>query len=86
MSLLKAADKGTFLCPYFPLPVREKKRKLLVLKIYKSYTRFEIIYGERNFDKLENFDNSVILFMGAGNINKLCNSGTNSNKYCTDIK
>ena len=31
----------------------------------------QIINSENDFDKL-NFDNSVFLFMGAGNINKLC--------------
>ena len=76
---LLTADK-VFLCPIFA-SVREKEKIVGIEDLQKVTPGSEIIYGEENFDKL-NFDNSVILFMGAGNINKLCNKCVeqNSNK------
>ena len=76
---LLTADK-VFLCPIFA-SVREKEKIVGIEDLQKVTPGSEIIYGEDNFDKL-NFDNSVILFMGAGNINKLCNKFVeqNSNK------
>ena len=76
---LLTADK-VFLCPIFA-SVREKEKIVGIEDLQKVTPGSEIIYGEENFDKL-NFDNSVILFMGAGNINKLCNEFVeqNSNK------
>ena len=76
---LLTADK-VFLCPIFA-SVREKEKIVGIEDLQKVTPGSEIIYGEENFDKL-NFDNSVILFMGAGNINKLCNKlvEQNSNK------
>ena len=76
---LLTADK-IFLCPIFA-SVREKEKIVGIEDLQKVTPGSEIIYGEENFDKL-NFDNSVILFMGAGNINKLCNKFVeqNSNK------
>ena len=76
---LLTADK-VFLCPIFA-SVREKEKIDGIEDLQKVTPGSEIIYGEDNFDKL-NFDNSVILFMGAGNINKLCNKFVeqNSNK------
>ena len=76
---LLTADK-VFLCPIFA-SVREKEKIFGIEDLQKVTPGSEIIYGEENFDKL-NFDNSVILFMGAGNINKLCNKFVeqNSNK------
>ena len=76
---LLTADK-VFLCPIFA-SVREKEKIVGIEDLQKITPGSEIIYGEENFDKL-NFDNSVILFMGAGNINKLCNKFVeqNSNK------
>ena len=73
------ADKA-FLCPIVA-SVREKEKIVGIEDLQKVTPGSEIIYGEENFDKL-NFDNSVILFMGAGNINKLCNKFVeqNSNK------
>lgn len=65
---LLTADK-VFLCPIFA-SVREKEKIVGIEDLQKVTPGSEIIYGEDNFDKL-NFDNSVILFMGAGNINKL---------------
>lgn len=76
---LLTADK-VFLCPIFA-SVREKEKIVGIEDLQEVTPGSEIIYGEENFDKL-NFDNSVILFMGAGNINKLCNKFVeqNSNK------
>ena len=76
---LLTADK-VFLCPIFA-SVREKEKIVGIEDLQKVTPGSEIIYGEENFDKL-NFDNSVILFMGAGNINKLCSKFVeqNSNK------
>lgn len=76
---LLTADK-VFLCPIFA-SVREKEKIVGIEDLQKVTPGSEIIYGEENFDKL-NFNNSVILFMGAGNINKLCNKFVeqNSNK------
>ena len=76
---LLTADK-VFLCPIFA-SVREKEKIVGIEDLQKVTPGSDIIYGEENFDKL-NFDNSVILFMGAGNINKLCNKFVeqNSNK------
>lgn len=76
---LLTADK-VFLCPIFA-SVREKEKIVGIEDLQKVTPGSEIIYGEENFDKL-NFDNSVILFMGAGNINKFCNKFVeqNSNK------
>ena len=76
---LLTADK-VFLCPIFA-SVREKEKIVGIEDLQKVTPGSEIIYGEENFDKL-NFDNSIILFMGAGNINKLCNKFVeqNSNK------
>lgn len=76
---LLTADK-VFLCPIFA-SVREKEKIVGIEDLQKITPGSEIIYGEENFDKL-NFNNSVILFMGAGNINKLCNKFVeqNSNK------
>ena len=76
---LLTADK-VFLCPIFA-SVREKEKIVGIEDLQKVTPGSEIIYGEENLDKL-NFDNSVILFMGAGNINKLCNKFVeqNSNK------
>lgn len=76
---LLTADK-VFLCPIFA-SVREKEKIVGIEDLQKITPGSEIIYDEENFDKL-NFDNSVILFMGAGNINKLCNKFVeqNSNK------
>ena len=76
---LLTADK-VFLCPIFA-SVREKEKIVGIEDLQKVTPGSEIIYGEENFDKL-NFDNSVILLMGAGNINKLCNKFVeqNSNK------
>ena len=76
---LLTADK-VFLCPIFA-SVREKEKIVGIEDLQKVTPGSEIIYGEENFDKL-NFDNSVFLFMGAGNINKLCNKFVeqNSNK------
>lgn len=76
---LLTADK-VFLCPIFA-SVREKEKIVGIEDLQNVTPGSEIIYGEDNFDKL-NFDNSVILFMGAGNINKLCNKFVeqNSNK------
>ena len=76
---LLTADK-VFLCPIFA-SAREKEKIVGIEDLQKVTPGSEIIYGEENFDKL-NFDNSVILFMGAGNINKLCNKFVeqNSNK------
>ena len=76
---LLTADK-VFLCPIFA-SVREKEKIVGIEDLQKITPGSEIIYGEENFDKL-NFDNRVILFMGAGNINKLCNKFVeqNSNK------
>lgn len=76
---LLTADK-VFLCPIFA-SVREKEKIVGIEDLQKVTPGAEIIYGEENFDKL-NFENSVILFMGAGNINKLCKKylELNSNK------
>ena len=73
---LLTADK-VFLCPIFA-SVREKEKIVGIEDLQKITPGSEIIYGEENFDKL-NFDNSVILFMGAGNINKLCNKFVEQN-------
>ena len=73
---LLTADK-VFLCPIFA-SVREKEKIVGIEDLQKVTPGSEIIYGEENFDKL-NFDNSVILFMGAGNINKLCNKFVEQN-------
>ena len=59
-----------FLCPIFA-SVREKEKIVGIEDLQKVTPGAEIIKGEENFDML-NFDNSVLLFMGAGNINKLC--------------
>ena len=75
---LLTADK-VFLCPIFA-SVREKEKIVGIEDLQKVTPGSEIIYGEENFDKL-NFDNSVILFMGAGNINKLCNKFVEQNSY-----
>ena len=66
---LLTADK-VFLCPIFA-SVREKEKIVGIEDLQKVTPGAEIIKGEENFDML-NFDNSVLLFMGAGNINKLC--------------
>ena len=66
---LLTADK-VFLCPIFA-SVREKEKIVGIEDLQKVTPGSEIIHGEEDFDKL-NFDNTVFLFMGAGNINKLC--------------
>ena len=66
---LKTADK-VFLCPIFA-SVREKEKIVGIEDLQKVTKDAQIINSENDFDKL-NFDNSVFLFMGAGNINKLC--------------
>ena len=66
---LETADK-VFLCPIFA-SVREKEKIVGIEDLQKVTKDAQIINSENNFDKL-NFDNSVFLFMGAGNINKLC--------------
>ena len=66
---LLTADK-VFLCPIFA-SVREKEKIVGIEDLQKVTSGSEIIHGEEDFDKL-NFENTVFLFMGAGNINKLC--------------
>ena len=66
---LETADK-VFLCPIFA-SVREKEKIVGIEDLQKVTKGSQIINSEEDFDKL-NFDNSVFLFMGAGNINKLC--------------
>lgn len=66
---LETADK-VFLCPIFA-SVREKEKIVGIEDLQKVTRDAQIINSENDFDKL-NFDNSVFLFMGAGNINKLC--------------
>ena len=66
---LETADK-VFLCPIFA-SVREKEKIVGIEDLQKVTKGAQIINSEEEFDKL-NFDNSVFLFMGAGNINKLC--------------
>lgn len=66
---LETADK-VFLCPIFA-SVREKEKIVGIEDLQKVTKDSQIINSENDFDKL-NFDNSVFLFMGAGNINKLC--------------
>ena len=66
---LETADK-VFLCPIFA-SVREKEKIVGIEDLQKVTKGAQIISSEDDFDKL-NFDNSVFLFMGAGNINKLC--------------
>ena len=66
---LETADK-LFLCPIFA-SVREKEKIVGIEDLQKVTKDAQIINSENDFDKL-NFDNSVFLFMGAGNINKLC--------------
>ena len=66
---LLTADK-VFLCPIFA-SVREKEKIVGIEDLQKVTPGSKIIHGEEDFDKL-NFDNTVFLFMGAGNINKLC--------------
>ena len=66
---LETADK-VFLCPIFA-SVREKEKIVGIEDLQKVTKGAQIINSEEDFDKL-NFNNSVFLFMGAGNINKLC--------------
>ncbi|MGX7069506.1 UDP-N-acetylmuramate--L-alanine ligase [Gemella bergeri] len=66
---LLTADKA-FLCPIFA-SVREKAKIVGIEDLQKVTTGSDIINGEEDFLKL-NFENAVLLFMGAGNINKLC--------------
>ena len=66
---LLTADK-VFLCPIFA-SVRENEKSVGIEDLQKVTPGSEIIHGEEDFDKL-NFENTVFLFMGAGNINKLC--------------
>ena len=66
---LETADR-VFLCPIFA-SVREKEKIVGIEDLQKVTKGAQIINNEEDFDKL-NFDNSVFLFMGAGNINKLC--------------
>ena len=66
---LETADR-VFLCPIFA-SVREKEKIVGIEDLQKVTKGAQIINREDDFDKL-NFDNSVFLFMGAGNINKLC--------------
>ena len=66
---LLTADK-VFLCPIFA-SVREKEKIVGIEDLQKVTPGSKIIHGEEDFDKL-NFENTVFLFMGAGNINKLC--------------
>ncbi|MEZ7735397.1 UDP-N-acetylmuramate--L-alanine ligase [Gemella sp. 27098_8_149] len=66
---LETADR-VFLCPIFA-SVREKEKIVGIEDLQKVTKGAQIINSENDFDKL-NFDNSVFLFMGAGNINKLC--------------
>ena len=66
---LLTADK-VFLWPIFS-SVRVKKKIVGIEDLQKVTPGSEIIHGEEDFDKL-NFENTVFLFMGAGNINKLC--------------
>ena len=66
---LETADK-VFLCPIFA-SVREKEKIVGIEDLQKVTKGAQIINSEEDFDKL-NFDNSVFLVMGAGNINKLC--------------
>ena len=66
---LETADR-IFLCPIFA-SVREKEKIVGIEDLQKVTKGAQIINSEDDFDKL-NFDNSVFLFMGAGNINKLC--------------
>ena len=66
---LETADR-VFLCPIFA-SVREKEKIVGIEDLQKVTKGAQIINKEDDFDKL-NFDNSVFLFMGAGNINKLC--------------
>lgn len=66
---LETADT-VFLCPIFA-SVREKNKIVGIEDLQKVTRGAEIIHNEEDFDKL-NYDNTVYLFMGAGNINKLC--------------
>jgi len=66
---LLTADK-VFLRPIFA-SVREKEKIVGIEDLQKVTPGSKIIHGEEDFDKL-NFENTVFLFMGAGNINKLC--------------
>ena len=66
---LETADK-VFLCPIFA-SVREKEKIVGIEDLQKVTKGAQIINSENDFDKL-NFSNSVFLFMGAGNIDKLC--------------
>ncbi|MGX7112317.1 UDP-N-acetylmuramate--L-alanine ligase [Gemella cuniculi] len=66
---LLTADK-VFLSPIFS-SVREKEKIVGIEDLQKVTPNSDIIRGEEDFDKL-NFNNSVYLFMGAGNINKIC--------------
>ena len=66
---METADR-VFLCPIFA-SVREKEKIVGIEDLQKVTKGAQIINKEDDFDKL-NFDNSVFLFMGAGNINKLC--------------
>ena len=68
---LLTADK-VFLCPIFA-SVREKEKIVGIEDLHKVTPGSKIIHGEEDFDKL-NFENTVFLFMGAGNINKLCHN------------
>ena len=49
----------------------DKEKIVGIEDLQKVTPGSEIIHGEEDFDKL-NFENTVFLFMGAGNINKLC--------------
>ena len=74
---LETADK-VFLCPIFA-SVREKEKIVGIEDLQKVTKDAKIINSEDDFDKL-NFDNSVFLFMGAGNINKLCHKFIEQNQ------
>ena len=66
---------------YLKGEITEVERYTKVIDTWSETTAKLTEQVVENFDKL-NFDNSVILFMGAGNINKLCNKFVeqNSNK------
>ena len=74
---LETADR-VFLCPIFA-SVREKEKIVGIEDLQKVTKDAKIINSEDDFDKL-NFDNSVFLFMGAGNINKLCHKFIEQNQ------
>lgn len=65
---LKTADK-VFLYPIFG-SVREKRGNVTIEDLQKAVGEATLITGEENFKDFAKLENSVIIFMGAGDINK----------------